>query len=1378
MDSMNRVWLSSYPEDDFLGCGSPLHAIRKSLQDFYQGHVLAEDREDMGIQYAFLGVFPAMSSTTAVDYVRYRLDSPSISEENAIRYRKTRTASLRAVLRKTARDRKGIVSVEDDEVKIGDIIVPCKDTPTFIVGGHERTIVPQLQRSPGVFIEQFDDGKSSAATIMPKSGSWLLLRKDAMKSPVGDYGLVRNRVDMSNPQWTFAASKQGKTLPLAVLLVASGFSPLLLSVKLPPDHHVFHLRFATNGATKVGGPHPGGTGETDWDRWSVFDLCNGFLAKDHYGRGGSVLVGRIGDRVDYDFIRRCRKHGVRSVSMVDAYKSGISSLFVEFCACRQAMTQGDAVMSVYRSLVRGRTGFDLKEAAMGFYNAFFNPRTFIMSDEGRSQIESILDVSPANETDEESAVTQDMLADVVSAMEQGETTDAYSLDNRRLRLPGELLRECLEDGLKEAVHQARSKFEDEDYAEVSGMREIWNQRYVSTSMDKFAKSELCQLVDKHNPLAAVTHSMRFSALGAGGILGGSSSQGRRTSMMKLRAPEGARHVHDSHYGRLSLMGPEGANVGLVGPLAVNAAVDGLGFMTYPVRKVVDRAVTDEVEHLSTPKEKNAVIAFGDEKLTWKGKIANDLVYARMRTGNRYSTAEVDAAKVTHMDMSPAQFLSLESSLVPFLAHDDATRAAIASSQMRQAVPLVKPDAPIVGTGWEKHAAATSNAFIAASRAGRVAYVDAKRVVVMLDSLEELDAYEIPSSLDEEMCNRWRPVVSHNDKIRKGQVLVESCSSASGELVLGSNVKAAFLPWNGYNFEDAIVVSERLVESDSFTSLHVVNLTCKVKETPFGEEELTDDLPDVAQSKLSHLDGNGIVAIGSRIKEGDILVGKMTPRDPSLSARLSPEDKLIGAVTGYWSIPGKNTSLRAPNGCSGTVVDVEVLLSNEDSGDIPSTETNAVTEYENDLQAGIAIMCECFSKHLDRKMLGATAISREGRKIKPKKISKGMLMGRYAWSYRTTDASLNGQLERTQAFMENELEKVEHAVEERRAASEKGVALDSNVLKEIRVKVACRRRLQVGDKLAGRHGNKGVVSIVVPVEDMPYDKETGEHVDMLLNPLGVVSRMNIGQVLEMHLGSALDGISAKVSDLLEDKNERRARKKLSSLLHKVRKDIDASDVSLWETAQAIVDKGLRCAVPPFGKTKEKTIKKLLAVAGLDPSGKRTMVDGRTGIDFDMPVTAGVMYMMKLHHMANTKMHARSTGPYSRITQQPTQGSALRGGQRLGEMEVWALMAYGAAYNLREMLTVKSDHAEGRKKVFDAIIETGQPPKMADIGLGDTLMTESAQVLFHELRALGLSLELESPEPPEAPTKAERAAAELDDMFQNSDGNQWEDEDDDW
>ena len=820
---MKRIWLSKSNLDNSQGIGSPLEAINDSLDDFYQSRKKLKD--DKGIEAAFRDVFPIVSDTLSLDYKSYRIEEPELSETNAKRYEKTRTAKLYAVLNKAAKDRDGVNSIEEVEARIGDILIPCDDRPVFIVGGNERTIVPQLRKAPGVFLEK--EGNETTATIMPKKGSWLVIGKD-------------------NGAWTFAASRRGRKQPLHLLLIACGFSPFSLRVRLKPKHDTYKLR---GGKALIINEYNKST--HIFDMKNSIDLpilCNRYLTKDAYDADG-LLAGRIGRKATSEFIHQCWQRGVPTLSLADcSEQNGIASLFAGFCEAYDEIEQVDAIVKVFSALVGRKTEHETKQAAMGFYNAFFNPRTCVLSNEGRRQMRGVLDLDDFDE-DEDSAITKDLIAECVTAVQEAHEgrkrpTDIYGLENRRLRLPGEMLRECLERGLREAAAQVRRNAEDKD---KPGIGDLWNQRLVTLEMTRFSTGELCQLVDSYNPLTKATHAMRFSALGEGGILGGTRNGSAAESAAKLQVPEAARYVHDSHYGRLSPLGPEGENVGLVGPLAVNMAVDDHGFASYPARKVIDGRVTGKIDWLSPFDDENAKVAFGDVELN-DGRLP-DRTTARVKTKGVYGRAEVKAESVTHIDMSPSQCLSLESSLIPFIAHNDATRAAIASSQIRQAVPVLRPSSPIVGTGWEEKAAELSNANITARRSGKAVYADAELVAVAAD--DEVDIYNVPQSLAD---GRWRPTVASGDAVEKGKAVIESSASDGGELSVGRNVKVAFMTWHGYNFEDAIVVSERLAASEAFTSLHVKDLVCKVKETPFGAEETTDDLPNVAQSTLAGLNG--------------------------------------------------------------------------------------------------------------------------------------------------------------------------------------------------------------------------------------------------------------------------------------------------------------------------------------------------------------------------------------------------------------------------------------------------------------------------------------------------------------------------------------------
>jgi DNA-directed RNA polymerase subunit beta len=911
----------------------------------------------------------------------------------------------------------------------------------------------------------------------------------------------------------------------------------------------------------------------------------------------------------------------------------------------------------------------------------------------------------------------------------GTVDDIDHLGNRRVRSVGEMVENQFRVGL---VRIERAVKERLSLAEAEGVmpQDLINAKPVSAVIKEFfGSSQLSQFMDQNNPLSEVTHKRRVSALGPGGLT-------------RERAGFEVRDVHPTHYGRVCpIETPEGPNIGLINSLAVYARTNAHGFLETPYRKVREGRATDEIEYLSAIEEGQYVIAQANARLDAEGRLTDELVSCRHQ--NEFTLSAPD--KVHYMDVSPMQIVSVAASLIPFLEHDDANRALMGSNMQRQAVPVLRAEKPIVGTGMERPVAIDSGVAVAAKRGGVVDAVDASRIVVRVNDEETepdepgVDIYTLTkyTRSNQNTCINQKPLVKPGDRITRGDVLADGSSTDMGELALGKNMLVAFMPWNGYNFEDSILLSERVVQEDKYTSIHIEELTCMARDTKLGPEEITADIPNVSESALAKLDGSGIVYIGAEVNPGDILAGKVTPKGET---QLTPEEKLLRAIFGEKASDVKDTSLRVPSGMNGTVIDVHVFTRDGISKDdrALAIEKAELSRIKKDLDDQLRILEGDIYQRIEKALLGRVAAGGPGELSFGMEISKAYLAGlrREKWfEIRLQDDEINAQLERALEQLEQQKRDFEKRFEEKRQKLTSGDDLAPGVLKMVKVHLAVKRRVQPGDKMAGRHGNKGVVSTIVPIEDMPF-MEDGTPVDLILNPLGVPSRMNVGQVLETHLGWAAKGLGERIGRLLE------AQAKITELkafLDRIYNSpgtgeglASLSDAEILELAQNLRE-GVPVSTPVFDGASEEEIKSLLELAGSPRTGQAVLRDGRTGEPFDRPVTVGYMYMLKLNHLVDDKMHARSTGPYSLVTQQPLGGKAQFGGQRFGEMEVWALEAYGAAYTLQEMLTVKSDDVAGRTRIYKNIVEGDQRMEAG--------MPESFNVLFKEIRALGLDIELE-------------------------------------
>jgi DNA-directed RNA polymerase subunit beta len=911
----------------------------------------------------------------------------------------------------------------------------------------------------------------------------------------------------------------------------------------------------------------------------------------------------------------------------------------------------------------------------------------------------------------------------------GTVDDIDHLGNRRVRCVGEMAENQFRIGL---VRVERAVKERLSLAESEGLmpQEMINSKPVSAAMKEFfGSSQLSQFMDQNNPLSEITHKRRVSALGPGGLA-------------RERAGFEVRDVHPTHYGRVCpIETPEGPNIGLINSLAVYARTNKYGFLETPYRVVHDGKATDEIHYLSAIEEGRYVIAQANASLDEKGRFTDDLVSCRFE--NEFTMATPD--RINYMDVSPRQIVSVAASMVPFLEHDDANRALMGSNMQRQAVPTLRAEKPLVGTGMERVVAVDSGVTVVARRGGLVDSIDAKRIVVRVNDDETeagepgVDIYNLTkyTRSNQNTCINQRPLVRVGDQVARGDVMADGPSTDMGELALGQNLRVAFMPWNGYNFEDSILISERVVQEDRFTTIHIEELTCMARDTKLGTEEITSDIPNVGEANLGRLDESGIVYVGAEVRDGDILVGKVTPKGET---QLTPEEKLLRAIFGEKASDVKDTSLRMPSSMSGTVIDVQVFTRDgvEKDARALQIEEAELERVRKDLDDQLRIMEEDTFERIEKMLLGKVADGGPNKLKKGTKITKAYLseISKEDWlEIRLHNDEAAAQLEAVANQIKLQRESFREKYEEKKRKLTSGDDLAPGVQKMVKVYVAVKRRIQPGDKMAGRHGNKGVISKVVPVEDMPYD-QNGEPVDIVLNPLGVPSRMNIGQVLETHLGFAAKGIGRRIGAMLDAQKKagdvRKFLDKVYNFSGKTEELASFSDEEILELADNLRE-GVPTATPVFDGADESEIREMLKLAELPESGQVTLYDGRTGDSFERPVTVGYMYILKLNHLVDDKMHARSTGPYSLVTQQPLGGKAQFGGQRFGEMEVWALEAYGAAYTLQEMLTVKSDDVNGRTRIYKNIVDGDHRMEPG--------MPESFNVLVKEIRSLGINIELE-------------------------------------
>ncbi|MGP9633545.1 DNA-directed RNA polymerase subunit beta [Halomonas sp. AOP43-A1-21] len=1325
-----------------------------SYYDFLQQDRSPDERHEVGLHAAFKSVFPieSFSGNAALEYVSYRFGTPAFDVKECQLRGVTYSAPLRVKVRLIIYDRdssnKAIKDIKEQEVYMGEIPL-MTENGTFVINGTERVIVSQLHRSPGVFFDH-DKGKSHSsgkllysARVIPYRGSWLDFEFDPKDN-------VFVRID------------RRRKLPASVLMRALGMSTEEILSEFF-ETSVFHIEKSGFSVELVPSRLRGET--------ATFDIKDG---------SGELIV-EEGRRITQKHIRQLEKAGLERLDVPMEYLFGKTLAHDQvdtktgelICPCNteitpevlERMAQGgitrietlytndldcgsfisdtlkldttgsalEALVEIYRMMRPGEP--PTKESAETlFHNLFFTEDRYDLSGVGRMKFNRRL----RREADTGSGVLDrkdilDVLRELINIRNGfGDVDDIDHLGNRRIRCVGEMAENQFRVGL---VRVERAVKERLSMAESEGLmpQDLINAKPVAAAVKEFfGSSQLSQFMDQNNPLSEVTHKRRVSALGPGGLT-------------RERAGFEVRDVHATHYGRLCpIETPEGPNIGLINSLATYSHTNSYGFLETPYRKVNAGQVTDDIVHLSAIEEGDFVIAQASAAVDESNKLSDDLVQVRHRGETTFMRPE----QVTLMDVSPRQVVSVAAALIPFLEHDDANRALMGANMQRQAVPTLRADKPLVGTGMERFVARDSGVCAVARRGGVIDSVDARRVVVRVSEDEIIggeagvDIYNLTkyTRSNQNTCMNQRPIVRPGDSVARGDILADGPSVDMGDLALGQNMRIAFMPWNGYNFEDSILLSERVVQEDRFTTIHIQELTCVSRDTKLGPEEITSDIPNVGESALGKLDEAGVVYIGAEVGPGDILVGKVTPKGET---QLTPEEKLLRAIFGEKASDVKDTSLRAPTGMKGTVIDVQVFTRDgvEKDSRALSIEQMQLDEVRKDLQETYRIAEDATFERLQRTLDGQ-AVNGGPNLKKGDVLDEAYLdeLPRQQWfKLRMQDESYNELLAQADEQLENRRKEMDERFEDKKRKLTQGDDLAPGVLKIVKVYMAVKRRIQPGDKMAGRHGNKGVISAIMPIEDMPFD-EKGEPVDVVLNPLGVPSRMNVGQILETHLGMAARGLGVKIDAMLRDARGQQVAE-IRDFLGQVyntpgarAEDLDSlSDEEVIALAKNLKG-GVPMATPVFDGAKEHEIKHLLKLADIPESGQMKLHDGRTGDAFDRPVTVGYMYMLKLNHLVDDKMHARSTGSYSLVTQQPLGGKAQFGGQRFGEMEVWALEAYGAAYTLQEMLTVKSDDVEGRTKMYKNIVD-GDHTMQAG-------MPESFNVLVKEIRSLGIDIELES------------------------------------
>lgn len=1305
-----------------------------------------------GLHGVFSSVFPitSLSGYAALEYVGYRLGESIFDVKECKMRGLTYAAPLRVKLRLVHYDREAeagshaIKDVKEQEVYMGEVPL-MTEHGTFVINGTERVVVSQLHRSPGVFFEH-DKGKTHSsgkllfsARVIPYRGSWLDFEFDPKDA-------IHARID------------RRRKLPVTILLRALGMSVEeilgtffennifdihngkfvlhLVSERLRGEIASFEVKKASKVLIEKGRRitarhiallEKAGIKQLDVPTEYILGKV---LAKNVINPETGEVLGNANDIISADMVKQFIGAGVKRFETLYINDIDRGPYISDTLRVDSTTNAQEALVEIYRMMRPGEP--PTKEAAEAlFKNLFFTPERYDLSDVGRMKLNRRVGRQKSTGA---GVLSKEDIIDVLKTLikiRNGEETidDIDHLGNRRVRCVGEMTENQFRIGLVRVERAVKERLSLPDIENIMP-QDIINAKPISAAIKEFfGSSQLSQFMDQNNPLSEITHKRRVSALGPGGL-------------SRERAGFEVRDVHPTHYGRVCpIETPEGPNIGLINSLAVYARTNEYGFLETPYRKVVNNKVTDEVVYLSAIEEGDYVIAQANATVDEKRRLTDTLVPVRHKNEFTFSTPD----RVQFMDVSPKQIVSVAAALIPFLEHDDANRALMGSNMQRQAVPTLKTEKPLVGTGIEHLVAKDSGVTVVARRGGTIDYVDASRIVVRANDKEAepgstgVDIYSLTkyTRTNQDTCINQRPLVQIGDIIEKADVLADGQSTDTGELALGQNLLVAFMPWNGYNFEDSILISERVVQEDRFTSIHIEELTCIARDTKLGPEEITGDIPNVSESALSKLDECGIVYIGAEVNSGDILVGKVTPKGET---QLTPEEKLLRAIFGEKASDVKDTSLRVPTGMEGIVIDVQVFIREGVKKDtrVLEIEKNELAKAKQDLIDEMRIRESDVFNRIEKILTHRQAEGGPNKLKKGTKITKAYLaeVPREKWfEIHLKEATANKQLESASKQLKKIRLDFEKAFEAKRLKITQSDDLAPGVLKIVKVYMAVKRRVQPGDKMAGRHGNKGVISMIVPVEDMPYLAD-GTPVDIVLNPLGVPSRMNVGQVLETHLGWASKELGRKVANMI---NARQSSKQIRQFLNsiysvgKTKESLTGLDEQEVMTLAHNLREGVPFATPVFDGATEEEIKTMLKLADLPETGQAILHDGRTGSAFERPVTVGYMYMMKLNHLVDDKMHARSTGSYSLVTQQPLGGKAQFGGQRFGEMEVWALEAYGAAYTLQEMLTVKSDDVMGRTKMYKNIVDSEH--------YMESNMPEAFNVLIKEIRSLAINIDFE-------------------------------------
>ena len=1384
LESRKRVRRSFGQLEEVAQMPNLIEVQRSSYDSFLQMGISGAERTDTGLQEAFKSVFPIrdFAERAELEFISYELEDPKYDVEECQQRGLTYASPLKVTLRLIVweideeTEARSIRDIKEQDVYMGDMPLMTHNG-TFIVNGTERVIVSQMHRSPGVFFDH-DKGKTHAsgkllfaARIIPYRGSWLDFEYDAkdilnvridrkrklpattflMALPDADTaaGIADGSIKAEDPEQINGMTRE-EILSCFYEMVQwekdgdtwrAPFQPdSMKGVKLLRDLVDAETgEVAASAGTKLTPRALRKLEEAGLKsiRAEESDILGRFIGEDIVDMKTGVVIAEAGDEISEDLLAKLGEMKIASLPVLAIDNVNVGPHLRNTLAADRNNSRAEALVDIYRVMRPGEPP-TLEGAHELFNSLFFDSERYDLSAVGRVKMNARL------ELDCEDTVRilrkEDILAvlKVLTGLKdgRGEVDDIDHLGNRRVRSVGELMENQYRVGLLRMERAIRERMGSVEIDTVMPADLINAKPAAAAVREFFGSSQLSQFMDQTNPLSEITHKRRVSALGPGGLT-------------RERAGFEVRDVHPTHYGRICpIETPEGPNIGLINSLATYAQINRYGFIETPYRKVENGKVTNEYRYISAMEEGRYTIAQANAELDAKGGFVGELIPVR-RAG------EIGLARpgdIEYIDVSPKQLVSVAAALIPFLENDDANRALMGSNMQRQAVPLLRAEAPIVGTGMEARVARDSGVTIVAKRAGTIDQVDATRIVVRAEDGGEADAnvspVDIYSLLKFQRSNQnttvnQRPLVKVGDRVSKGDIIADGPSTEDGELALGRNVLVAFMPWNGYNFEDSILISENIVRDDVFTSIHIEEYEIMARDTKLGQEEISRDIPNVGEEALKNLDEAGIVYVGAEVNAGDILVGKVTPKGET---PMTPEEKLLRAIFGEKASDVRDTSLRVPPGGAGTIVEVRVfsrrgLEKDERARAIERAEIERLAKDRDDEQAILeggfvsrmhSLLVGQTVASGPREMKGGTVIKAEALEALPKSALSQIAV---------KDASVQKAVEAQVHDFEQSIKRLDGKFSDKVDKLQRGDELMPGVMKMVKVFVAVKRKLQPGDKMAGRHGNKGVISRIMPAEDMPY-LEDGTPVDVVLNPLGVPSRMNVGQILETHLGWAARGLGKQIGQAAEAaraKNQTtELRKKLQQIYPATQYNaaLKAMDDSQLVEQAGLLARGVPMATPVFDGAKEADVVSLLAEAGLSDTGQEWLTDGRTGEVFDRPVTVGYIYMLKLHHLVDEKIHARSIGPYSLVTQQPLGGKAQFGGQRFGEMEVWALEAYGAAYTLQEMLTVKSDDVSGRTKVYEAIVRGDD-----DFEAG---IPESFNVLVKELRSLGLNVDLHDAE----------------------------------